>query len=100
MVAARNGRGWTQVRLAQAVDLEPATLSRLENGKRPFSLAMLRRVAEALSLPMATFVDDVEAPVEAFTLDEELARAVADLDDARRRMVVDLAVSLAALPAG
>lgn len=46
--AWREHRGFTQERLAERVSLTAATLSRVENGKLPYSQPMLEALAEAL----------------------------------------------------
>ena len=47
----REDRGWTQEELAQAIAIEPATLSRYENAKKTFPLDVVRRIAASLRVP-------------------------------------------------
>jgi len=54
---ARKERGWTQEQLAEAVGVEPVTLSRLETGARALSLSMLLSVADALDISLADLLD-------------------------------------------
>ena len=54
---ARRDRGWTQEALAEAVGIEPVTLSRLETGDRALSLTMLAQIAEILGLGLGDPVD-------------------------------------------
>ena len=57
----REERGWTQEELAQAVTIEPATLSRYETARKPFPLDVLRRIAASLRVPLGQLITD--APV-------------------------------------
>jgi transcriptional regulator with XRE-family HTH domain len=54
----REDRGWTQEELAQAVAIEPATLSRYENAKKAFPLDVLRRIAASLRIPLGQLIVD------------------------------------------
>ena len=54
----REDRGWTQEELAQAIAIEPATLSRYENAKKTFPLDVLRRIAASLRVPLAQLIAD------------------------------------------
>jgi transcriptional regulator with XRE-family HTH domain len=54
----REDRGWTQEELAQAIAIEPATLSRYENAKKTFPLDVLRRIATSLRVPLNHLIAD------------------------------------------
>jgi transcriptional regulator with XRE-family HTH domain len=54
----REDRGWTQEELAQAIAIEPATLSRYENAKKAFPLDVLRRIAASLRVPLGHLILD------------------------------------------
>jgi transcriptional regulator with XRE-family HTH domain len=54
----REDRGWTQEELAQAIAIEPATLSRYENAKKTFPLDVLRRIAASLRVPLGHLILD------------------------------------------
>ncbi len=54
----REDRGWTQEELAQAIAIEPATLSRYENAKKAFPLDVLRRIATSLRVPLGHLILD------------------------------------------
>lgn len=54
----REERGWTQEELAQAIAIEPATLSRYETAKQSFPLGVLRRIAASLRLPLVHLIAD------------------------------------------
>ena len=54
----REDRGWTQEELAQAVAIEPATLSRYETAKKAFPLDVLRRIAASLRVPLGHLIAD------------------------------------------
>ena len=53
----RRHRGMTQASLAERLGIEPTTLSRLETGKRPFSLPLIVRIALCLEIPVGSLVD-------------------------------------------
>lgn len=53
----RRDRGWTQEALAEAVGIEPVTLSRLETGDRALSLTMLAQIADVLGVGLGDLVD-------------------------------------------
>ena len=54
----REDRGWTQEELAQAIAIEPATLSRYETAKKAFPLDVLRRIAASLRVPLGHLIAD------------------------------------------
>jgi transcriptional regulator with XRE-family HTH domain len=54
----REDRGWTQEELAQAIAIEPATLSRYETAKKAFPLDVLRRIATRLRVPLGHVLAD------------------------------------------
>jgi transcriptional regulator with XRE-family HTH domain len=57
----REERGWTQEELAQAIAIEPATLSRYETAKQAFPLEVLRRIATSLRLPLIHLIAEPQA---------------------------------------
>jgi transcriptional regulator with XRE-family HTH domain len=70
----RTRRGWTQERLADAVGVRTASISRFENGLVGFSLTTLAQVADVLRVPIAELVD-IDRPVAPLSDgDEALAR--------------------------
>lgn len=59
----RNERSLSQQELAEQADLTPSFLSLVENGRRRPSLAVLRRIADALQLPEEALIwDAVQLP--------------------------------------
>jgi transcriptional regulator with XRE-family HTH domain len=58
----REDRGWTQEELAQAVAIEPATLSRYETAKKTFPLDVLRRIAASLRVPLGQLIVEGAPP--------------------------------------
>lgn len=69
--ALRAERGLTQVRLAVAADMNPATLNRIEQGKANPNLKTLERLAEALGVGLVDLLVD----------DSPKAQAPLPLDD-------------------
>jgi transcriptional regulator with XRE-family HTH domain len=55
---ARKDRGFTQEALAEAVQIEPVTLSRLETGDRALSLSTLASIATVLGVGLGDLLDD------------------------------------------
>ena len=53
----RKARGWTQARFAEMVDIEQKHVSRIELGKNYPTIDRLEKMAEALSVPLASFFD-------------------------------------------
>ena len=48
----RRAFGLTQARLAERIDVQPETISRIETGKKTASLDLLGRIADALDLEL------------------------------------------------
>jgi len=67
--AVRTARGVTQERLADAIGVRTATISRFETGQVGFSITTLADLADALGVSISTLVDvdlrweETEAPV-------------------------------------
>ena len=88
----RKSRGWTQERLAEALDLQPVTLSRVETGDRAVSISLLADCARVLGVTLGDLVD-IERPEPEAVEDPVVAEGVAllrSLDTAG----VDLGVRL------
>jgi len=56
----RKAAGYTQVSLAEACELDPITISRIERGERSPTLEHLERLASLFSAPMSTFFNESE----------------------------------------
>lgn len=93
---ARRDRGWTQEALAEAVGVEPVTLSRLETGDRALSLTMLSKIADVLAVGLGELLDvQRQLPAATGTPEEvELARLFAGLAPSGRDLVLRLAREL------
>lgn len=64
----RNEKGWSQKSLSDAVDMDRAEISRIENGERgSISCSMLRRFSKALGVSMDILMgeDDEELSISA-----------------------------------
>jgi XRE family aerobic/anaerobic benzoate catabolism transcriptional regulator len=71
----RSRRGMSRKVLARHADVSERYLAQLEAGEGNCSIQLLRRVADAMSVPVAELVDDrPERPVEALLLDQFLSR--------------------------
>ncbi len=94
---ARAERGWTQEQLAEAIGIEPVSLSRLETGDRALSLTTLGLIADALDLGLGHLVG-VEADLPKPDLgpqQAELLRGFNTLTEVRRDLVLRLVGELA-----
>ncbi len=61
----RQMAGWNSTPFAEKVGINVSYLSRLENGKRQASPAVLSRIAKALKVPMSTLVDKPKTAIAA-----------------------------------
>lgn len=52
--ALRNGKGWTQVYLADRLQITAPFLAQIESGKRGMSLELIESVAELFEIPVAS----------------------------------------------
>ena len=93
----RVDRGWTQDALSAAIDIEPVTLSRLENGHRALSLTTLAHIATALNVSLGDLLDPVrQAPSVQVDPDiNELARLANGLSPSARDVLLRVARELA-----
>lgn len=89
---ARTDRGFTQERLAEAVGIEPVTLSRWETGQRAVSVSTLARIAEVLEVGLGDLLDvRRELPQAEHGPDEAaLLRGFGRLTPNRRSLVVQI----------
>jgi transcriptional regulator with XRE-family HTH domain len=85
---ARKRAGLTQEQLAQKIRVETTTLSRYETARRPFSLEMLERVAEALDVTVGSLIDDRSAVPELSKDEEGLVRTYRGLSARQRRIAL------------
>ena len=94
---ARRDRGWSQEQLAEAIDIQPTTLSRLETADRAISLSTLGRIAEALGVGLGDLLDvKRELPAVDHTPEHaELLRLFDKLPKSRRDLVLKLVAELA-----
>jgi transcriptional regulator with XRE-family HTH domain len=86
LAVARKARGWSQEKLAEALSVQPETISRYETGAVPMSLAVLVRVAESLQVSVTAMLP---AGVAQSAADGELFRMWELLDpEARQALLV------------
>ncbi len=81
----RSRRGMSRKVLARHSDVSERYLAQLEAGEGNCSIQLLRRIADAMSVPVADLVDDrPERPLEAMLLDQFLGRlSPAEITEAR-----------------
>lgn len=84
----RHARHLTQQELAEIVGIDTGHLSRIESGKTPPSLNVVKNIADALRLPMARLFEDVPIkPLPADGWTGKMASLVRDLPPKRRKKV-------------
>jgi transcriptional regulator with XRE-family HTH domain len=93
---ARKDRGWTQEALAEAVGIEPVSLSRLETGDRALSLSTLAHIANAVGVGLGDLLDTGRGlPPPSHAPDEaEILRAFQGMSRPRRQLLLRLAREL------
>lgn len=57
---ARRARGFSQEQLAEAIGIQPVTLSRLETGHRALTLTKLEKISSALNVALSALLDDTQ----------------------------------------
>jgi transcriptional regulator with XRE-family HTH domain len=85
LAVARKARGWSQERLAEALSVQPETISRYETGAVPMSLAVLVRVTDALQVAVTTMLPEASGVAGH---DDELQRVWQLLDDEARQALL------------
>jgi XRE family transcriptional regulator, aerobic/anaerobic benzoate catabolism transcriptional regulator len=85
----RSRRGMSRKVLARHSDVSERYLAQLEGGEGNCSIQLLRRIAEAMSVPVADLVDDrPDRPLEAMLLDQFLGRLYpAEIAEAREMLI-------------
>ena len=96
MAEARRHAGLTQERLAEAVGLEPVSLSRMETGDRSPSLSALSRIADELRVPLSSLVDTgIELPPPEYPPQtNELVRLFSGLSKSQQDVLLRMAREL------
>ena len=64
IAALRRAKGLTQERLAEATELGPSHIARVEAGQRRLALGPLRAVAVALDVPVSQLFDEDSAKID------------------------------------
>jgi XRE family aerobic/anaerobic benzoate catabolism transcriptional regulator len=86
----RSRRGMSRKVLARHSDVSERYLAQLEAGEGNCSIVLLRRIAEAMSVPVAELVDDrPERPLEAVLLEQFLGRLSAGEIGEARNLLLD-----------
>ena len=94
---ARAKRGFTQEQLAEAIGIQPVTMSRWETGDRALSITTLANIADALGVGLGDLLDvERDLPgVEHGPEQAELLRGFDKLTPNRRELVLRLLRELA-----
>lgn len=90
---ARTDRGWTQEQLAEAIEVDPVSISRYETGARALSLSTINTIAGALEVSLGDLLDaGRELPEPTHDPEtEELLRLFSDLTPSQRDLLLRLA---------
>lgn len=94
----RKAGGMTQAMLAEAVNLEIETVSRMENGLRLPTLEKLVEIANVFKMPVAAFFEHVDAAVKQSATElyaEKITVALDSLPDAGKTFVLEVAQNYA-----
>lgn len=93
---ARRDRGWTQEQLAEAIAIEPVSLSRLETGDRTLSLSTLAGFADVLQVSVGDLLDVARSLPEATMRPDEaeLLRLFQGLPESKQDILLRLARDL------
>src|ERR1700690_2141390 len=84
----RNRRGMTRRALAAQAEISERYLAQLETGSGNCSIVLLRRIADAVGVPIAEIVDDRERPIETMLLVQMLDRlSPGQIADARNLLL-------------
>ncbi|MBK8013663.1 MAG: helix-turn-helix transcriptional regulator [Deltaproteobacteria bacterium] len=86
----RRAHGWTQETLAEALDIEPVTLSRYERGHRALSLSTLALAAKTMGVGLAELLDTDLPPPKATRAPGEgqVLRFWTGMDEERRDLAL------------
>lgn len=90
---ARTAVGMTQSQLAEALDVENVTVSRIETGAQLPSLDRLEAIADALKVSLTTLLADTS---KSSAMADMLVDAIRELPAREQKFVYDLAVNYAA----
>jgi transcriptional regulator with XRE-family HTH domain len=84
----REGRGWTQYRLAKEAGVQPSTISQIESGtrKKP-SIDVLEKVADALSVTVGTLLGQKNEKEETHLLFRKLESLSEEEKDFIKRQI-------------
>jgi transcriptional regulator with XRE-family HTH domain len=81
----REKRGWTLERAAEAMDLDLKHLQKIEAGKLNVTLVTLVRIAEGLSVPLATLFPPPAVEVEIVVKRPKRKTLVVEVVEQKRR---------------
>ena len=95
----RRGKGWTQEQLASAVGVKRSVISKYESGAISPSYEMMRKIADALHVPITDLIDPTfESVLSSDLFDicmDALKKHLLPLNDKGRKKVSDLAIDYA-----
>jgi transcriptional regulator with XRE-family HTH domain len=88
--AAREQTGWTQERLAEALDVQPETVSRYEIGAIPLTLEKLFEVAQALDIGVESILGLQELSRKSSPRETEIVQRWKGLSRKGQDLILDL----------
>jgi transcriptional regulator with XRE-family HTH domain len=94
MLNCRKAADMTQEALAELLDLQPETISRLEHGRLTPSVEKLVEIAEVFRIPVATFfehLDNCEPDAKSNLIAQKISMAIDKLPDTGKTFVLKVA---------
>jgi transcriptional regulator with XRE-family HTH domain len=93
---ARQKGGFTQEQLAELLNIQPVSLSRLETGHRALSLSTLHMISKTVGVPLGDLLDESrDLPLPEHSPEEmELLRLFAGLSPSQQDVLLRLAREL------
>jgi transcriptional regulator with XRE-family HTH domain len=88
LACQRKALNLTQTQIAEQLDVEPETISRIENGAVATSVERLAMYAQALGLGLEELFSDV--PITPYDTQKEWLALMADLSPADRTFVLNM----------
>lgn len=89
---ARRSAGWSQERLAEALRVDPLTVSRIETGRRQLTITLTLQIADALAVSIGQLVGRVDPSAD---LVAEVAALLAPMPPGRKETALRVLRELA-----
>ncbi len=87
---ARRGRGWSQERLSEEIDVATAYISRIERGSSQVNLKRLAQISKALGTSLEYLIGGTITDAPNY-LDKELYETLLNCTPAKQRLIYNIA---------